>query len=360
MANFEHGVIWHNPHSFFRYNGWPSICKDDEGVLYAVCSGFRVTHVCPFGKTVLFKSWDEGKTWSIPMVINDTYLDDRDAGIVHLGGKTVLVTWFAHPVSEYTTTYAAGIRGAWGGSGGVLDMYDKIPEEHGKGGSFVRVSHDGGMTWGPTIKLPVNTPHGPIVLKDGTLFYLGKEHYSYGEETPKVISTWVSHDEGTTWEKRGELSVPADGTHWDNFHEPHAAELPDGRILGVIRAQGKEVDHGFTVYQSYSADGGKSWSEMVSLGFSGSPPHLLTHSSGAIVMVYGRREAPFGERAKVTYDGGETWSEEIVLCETSPCDLGYPASVELSDGSILTVYYQQKAEGEGFPSILCTRWNLPE
>lgn len=362
----EHGVIWHNPDSFFHYNGWPTICKDDEGTLYTVFSGFRASHICPFGKTVLCKSYDEGKTWSIPMIINDTFLDDRDAGIVCLGGKKLLVSWFSHPVSQYTTTYSGSIRNSWAGSGGVLDQYHTIPDEKGMGGSFVRVSHDGGLTWGATVKVPVSAPHGPILRKDGSLLYLGKEHYSYGVETPQVVAAWESRDDGITWQKLGEVPLPASSLdtnaephsyELDAFHEPHAVELDDGTILGVIRAQGKDVDFGFTMYQTSSTDGGKTWSQMIPLHICGSPPHLLKHSSGAVILVFGRRSEPFGERAIVTYDGGKTWSDEIVICETTPSDLGYPASVELADGSILTVYYQQ-FEHEGFPSILCTRWNL--
>ena len=53
------------------------------------------------GKTLLFKSWDGGRTWSVPMVVNDTWLDDRDVGLLYLGGKTILLTWFSHPVKTY-------------------------------------------------------------------------------------------------------------------------------------------------------------------------------------------------------------------------------------------------------------------
>lgn len=352
----EHGIIWHNPNSFFRYNGWPSVCKDDEGVLYVVCSGFRAAHCCPFGKTVMFKSWDEGKTWSIPMVINDTWLDDRDGGIICLGGKKLLVTWFDHPVSAYTSTFDKAIRGYWEGSGGVLDMYPTIPESESMGGSFVRISNDGGITWGPTVKLPVHTPHGPILMKDGSLLYMGKVHYSYGGEKEQIISTWKSRDDGMTWQKLGGLDIP-EGTRWENFHEPHTVELDDGKILGVLRAEGPEIPMGFTMYQTFSDDGGKTWGAMTPMGVYGSPPHLLKHSSGAIILVYGRRDVPLGERAIVTWDNGKTWSDQIILSETTPSDMGYPASVELSDGSILTVYYQQY-ENEGFPSILYTKWKL--
>ncbi len=356
MEQRNHGVIWHNPNSFFRYNGWPTVCKDDEGTLYVVFSGFRASHICPFGKTVLCKSWDDGKTWSVPMIINDTFLDDRDAGVICLGGKKILVTWFSHPTNVYLNEYSNFIRNSWAGNGSVLDQYPTIPAGQDLGGCFVRVSEDGGMTWGDTVKLPVNTPHGPILMKDGSILYLGKEHYSHGEENPEVISTWESRDDGKTWQKLGELTPPA-GTGWHNFHEPHAVELDDGTILGIIRAQGSEVAFGFTMYQTMSTDGGKTWSEMIPMNICGSPPHLLKHSSGAVVLVYGRRAEPYGERAIVTYDGGKTWSDEIIICETTPTDLGYPASVELSDGSIFTVYYQQY-EQEGFPSILCTKWHL--
>ncbi len=357
MKVLENGIIYHNPNSFFGYCGWPSVCKDDEGVLYAICSGFRLDHVCPFGKTVLFKSWDEGKTWSVPMVVNDSWMDDRDAGIVYLGGKSILVTWFNLHISAYSTGFK-GYTDKWSASRGVVAMYDTVPPEYAQGGSYVRVSHDGGLTWGDVVRVPVSAPHGPILCRDGRLLYLGKEHCSYGVENPGVVAAWESRDQGATWTKAGEIPTPPAGTSWENFWEPHCLELPDGKLLGIIRAQGNEVAHGFTMYQSVSEDGGKTWSEMVCLGISGSPPHLLQHSSGAVVLVFGRREGPCEERAILSYDGGKTWGEEITLREGFDSDLGYPASVELSDGSIMTLYYQRLYKKDPITSLLCTRWQL--
>jgi hypothetical protein len=40
-------------------------------------------------------------------------------------------------------------------------------------------------------------------------------------------------------------------------------------------------------------------------------------------------------------------------------DLGYPSSVELADGSVFTVYYQQERVG-GQCALLWTRWFLPD
>ena len=60
----RHGVICSMPTDEFGYFGWPSVARTEDGTLWAVASGFRFWHVCPWGRTVLFKSTDEGKTWS--------------------------------------------------------------------------------------------------------------------------------------------------------------------------------------------------------------------------------------------------------------------------------------------------------
>ncbi len=101
------------------------------------------------------------------------------------------------------------------------------------------------------------------------------------------------------------------------------------------------------------------WSDMTPTGIAGSPPHLLKHSSGKLILSYGRREYPCGERAVVSSDGGLTWEAEYILDENRPenGDLGYPATAELPDGSLYTVYYQ-KYRSDGKCSILATHWEL--
>ena len=76
-------------------------CGWMTGLWWWVLSGLRFAHVCPWGKTVLFKSKDDGKTWSGPRILNDTPLDDRDCGVLSLGGKKLLVTWFTLDVRPY-------------------------------------------------------------------------------------------------------------------------------------------------------------------------------------------------------------------------------------------------------------------
>ena len=354
------GAVHRNPGSFFGYDGWPSVCRDADGVLYTVYSGFRASHICPFGKTCLSRSYDGGKTWSSPIVINDTWLDDRDAGILCLGGKKLMVTWFNHNRDYYLRIKDDIVR-RWPGAESVIDQYPSIPEGCGRGGSYIRVSEDGGETWGDTVRVPVSSPHGPILRRDGSVLYLGKEMYVHditpaGVTPPDVIIAMESRDEGKTWRELGRVPLPdVEGIAWNYLHEPHVLELPDGKLIGVIRGH-----HPFNgvIYKTESTDGGITWSAPVALPAQGLPPHIMRHSSGALIVTYGYREEPFGERAVISYDNGETWPDIYILRDdATDADLGYPATVELDDHSLLTVYYQQ-IPGDGFPCIQYTKWTL--
>lgn len=362
----EHGIVNRAKNSIFCYQGWPSVCRDENGVLYAVSSSFRCGHVCPFGKTAMYISRDGGKTWCPPVVINDTYLDDRDAGILYLGGGHMLVTWFELPAAYYEKNLSNILPGCNEGSAGVvkamIESYSGIPHSYPNGGSYIRISENYGVTWSDPIRVPVTAPHGPIKGKDGTLYYLGKEMDSYitdREDELNAIAMYISQDSGRTWSKQGVCGKP-DGTIWESFHEPHVIELPGGGLFGMIRGEGERVYRGFTMYTTVSHDRGRTWSEWIPLNIEGSPPHLMLHSSGALVCTFGRREEPFGEHALVSYDQGKTWDKEYVIDNRpNDGDLGYPASVELDDGSILSVYYQ-KYPGDAYNSILYTKWYLDD
>jgi hypothetical protein len=61
----------------------------------------------------------------------------------------------------------------------------------------------------------------------------------------------------------------------------------------------------------------------------------------------------------ISWDEGRTWKMDLVLHGDAPsADLGYPCSVELDDGSILTVYYQKPEKGAQC-ALMYTRWTLP-
>ena len=58
-------------------------------------------------------------------------------------------------------------------------------------------------------------------------------------------------------------------------------------------------------------------------------------------MTYGHRRDPLGNQARLSEDHGRTWSEPIIISEDGTSgDIGYPSTVELADGSLLTVWYE--------------------
>jgi hypothetical protein len=104
---------------------------------------------------------------------------------------------------------------------------------------------------------------------------------------------------------------------------------------------GKGPGEGY-LYQATSYDWGLTWYPYVRTPMWGHPPHLLRLQSGAVLCTYGHRRPLYGVRACLSYDEGETWDieHEVVLRDDGlHGDLGYPCSVQLPDGTILTVYY---------------------
>lgn len=356
------GIVGRISEGLFRYQGWPTVCRDENGVLYVGCSGHRLTHICPFGKNYLYVSDDGGTSWSAPMIANDSPADDRDAGVLSLGNGRLLLSYFNNPWQFYETDAVRERskkeigEARWELFCGMMKTCSMLPEGEIPCGSFVRRSEDGGRTWGAPVDVPVTAPHGPTRLSDGRLLYLGKVFDGQAGNAP--ICAYESTDDGDHWRFLSEIAVP-EGCQHNFMYEPHAVELPDGRILGAIRMQNSRLQPDFTVYLCESADGGRTWSVPHPTGVCGSPPHLMVHSSGAVIMTYGRRAAPYGERARISTDGGRSFGEELVISEEAQSDdLGYPSTVELSDGRLLTVYYQI-LPGDDFASILYTKWELP-
>jgi len=366
----EHGVIHSLPNDFFGYFGWPSVARMDDGTLVGVASGLRHAHVCPFGRTTLAVSRD-GATWSSPRVVNDFPIDDRDAGVVSLGGNELLVSWFTSDTRKYYSEERLA----------QLDPMDRAHFERGLAwqteeniarwlGSWVRVSRDGGELWDDPVRVSVTAPHGPIRLRDGALLYLGKVFGGNMREFTEGVGGVMamrSDDRGASWRKLGNVPIYP-GTSVANYHEPHVVELPSGKLIGAIRIQsyGEDADIekvglvNFGIAMTESTDGGATWTQANPLNFHGSPPHLLRHSSGTLVMVYGYRLEPYGQRAALSRDEGETWQHDFIIRDDGPDgDLGYPASVEMPDGGILTVYYQKPHGTQDKCAFLWSQWRLP-
>ncbi len=57
-----------------------------------------------------------------------------------------------------------------------------------------------------------------------------------------------------------------------------------------------------------------------------------------LCLTYGVRAKPFGICAKLSNDGGRTWTGELVLRDDcAGRDIGYPRTVQPPDGKIVTI-----------------------
>ena len=341
------------------YVAWPDIIRAGNGdLLVTFCS--TEEHVSPDGKAVLMRSTDNGHTWSGPETIYDSPADDRDIGLSrHPDGTLALHVWTTFWTQElyeknYADAYTPEIRRRWIEHVNT-PAYRNAEDDQGR---WTLTSRDHGKTWDERVRGP-DAVHGGIVLNNGTWLTA-----AYREEIGNVAIFTAPASTGP-WVKTNVIKTTQTDTL--RFGEPHVAQLPSGRLVVAIRATSIPYDDSGDHLQFWTAtsdDRGATWSAPASSGRWGFPVHLTVLNDGRLLATYGYRRVPYGQRASISSDG-VNWEElpEIILRAEAPNrDLGYPASIEIAPGEILTVYYQESGNPEethSRPAIMSTRWKLP-
>lgn len=346
------------------YHGWPTVARRTDGELWVTWSGGREAHVCPFGQVCAMNSRDGGATWSYPRVLLDGAIDDRDSGVLETAKGTLLVTTFTslayEPYLQKASSFAELTPKGWVTKGMAPEQFARWKAAHARLnaderkaelGQWLIRSTDGGRTWSARLPTIVNSPHGPAQLKDGRLLYAGKKLWT----EDRKIGVCESRDDGLTWQWLAEIPTRKGDDAAKSYHELHCVEAADGTIIAQIRNH-NQANSGWTL-QTESSDGGRSWSEPHPVCY-GLPSHLLRLRDGRLVMTYGHRRAPFGNQARVSGDNGRTWSDAIVVSgDGKGGDLGYPSTVELADGTLLTVWYEAMKEPK-LAVLRQARWRL--
>ncbi len=347
-------VIMENRGSLHNYFGWPTATRLKNGKIAVGASGNRLGHVCPFGKAMLSFSEDDGKSYTAPAAVIDTPLDDRDAGLCPFGESGLIVTSFNN-TREAQKLWLSESEKSEEAKALIATRISAITDEDEEKylGSTFRISYDNGQTFGEIFKSPITSPHGPIELNDGSILWVGTRFTTTTEHQP--IEAYRVNLDGSM-EKLGEIDAIEENGEGKMSCEPYAIELKDGTIICHIR-----VEYKFTTYQSVSKDGGKTWSKPKKLlaDYGGAPCHILEHSSGALISVYGYRSEPYSIKAMFSFDGGESWDINNIIAtkDSFGWDLGYPSTVELKDGSLLTVFYGNAQKG-GPAEIMQTKWTF--
>ena len=329
-------TVMSNPDSIHNYFGWPTVKRLKNGKIAVSASGFRLTHVCPFGKGVISFS-DDAETFTAPTPIIDTALDDRDSGLCPFGDSGLIFTSFNTNVEfqrKWNPKRPDSPKKAY--IDAYLNNVTEEAEQRSLGFTF-RISNDNGTSFGPIIKSPITSPHGPIELRDGSILWVGTS-YKNGYT---ILAYKLDPDNGKM-EFIGEVDTSNIKALGRFPCEPYAFELDDGTIICHIRSDRYGEISAFTLYQTESSDGGKTWTtpHQILSDRGGAPSHIIKHSSGALIATYGYRDCPYGIKAMFSYDNGKSWSEgEYLYSNDFSGDLGYPSTIEFADGSLFTVFY---------------------
>lgn len=256
------------------------------------------------GRGHVMHSDDQGQTWSEPETLIDTDCDDRQPSILELDDGTLLCTFFTYWLSQSRV-------------GG---------EHHAK---YI-LSRDKGESWSEPMDVIKGSPlrgsfsNGPAIqLSDGKIIWVISE-VSGQWNNPHVIGIYGSNDRGESFERLGVVKSE------HHLSEPSVAELPDGRLVLFCRREGDIC---------WSADGGKTWTEPVSIGIELVDPHLLMMPNGVLACFHGYCKTG-GLRVVLSPDGGESWHgpQERVGYAVDTSVYGYSHQMVLPDGSIFCVY----------------------
>ncbi len=221
--------------------------------------------------------------------------------------------------------------------GGELLLFYKIgPNVEGWTGWLIR-SKDNGHTWSQREALPAGFL-GPIknkpVMINGKLICP-----SSTEKDGWKVHFEITPDLGKTWYKTGPIN---DGKITSAI-QPSILTYPDGRMQVLCRSRNR------TVNESWSTDGGATWSPMQasSLPNNNSGTDAVTLKDGRQLLVYNHvkpaPELPNGKGARTPLNvaistDGKNWQAALVLEDSPVSQYSYPSVIQSKDSIVHFVY----------------------
>ncbi|MGB7158812.1 MAG: sialidase family protein [Tepidisphaeraceae bacterium] len=333
---FEHEVIYHDgyrhlhPADLIRLKNGELLLLTREGT----------EHISNDGDVVMVRSKDGGKTWGKREVVSAIKdLDEREGCGIQLKDGTIVVGVF--------------FNGLYNTDGSYMSGPDRLKKETEPGkphlGAHIVTSKDDGRTWSEpkfidTKDMPFSNLEGPtdapIEMPDGSII-MGVIGYSPKGDVGNRAAVMIrSEDKGQTWKYLSTMASDPGGK-LGGFMEPGIVRTKTGRIVTGLRNHGPDN----AIWTTYSDDDGKTWAPVKKTDMIGHPVDLVQLSDGRLMATYGIRTQhalPAGVRACFSSDNGETWdvrTEVQIRKDFTNWDIGYPESIELPDGRVLTVYY---------------------
>ncbi len=209
------------------------------------------------------------------------------------------------------------------------------------------ISEDGGRNWEilerPQGIFPVpHVPFGNIVTADNGDCCM-TTYVNFNGLTMNLFLR--SADGGRSWKTLSDIAR--------SCNESCPLHLGGGRWIVMVRTE----DRGLLQYDS--TDDGASWRYAGALTrclqVSGS---LIRLSDGRILLSYGNRiPGEFGIEARISEDDGKNWSDPLRIAQMPSDDGGYPSTVELNGGGLLTLFYTSVTEVHRY-EMRSVFWNI--
>lgn len=234
---------------------------------------------------------------------------------------------------------------------------------------MVSRSSDGGVIWDRSgvvriqEGMPNLIPYGNIIrVNGGTLAVSLYDAVSM----PGINRAYVffSLDDGRTWQdpviigESDALRSPELG----NYNETSLLCTSQNRFLAACRTYTRDAHLELLI----SDNRGRSWKIPEAMYGSGlttpqeHPGHLLKLNDGRILLTYGIRWGAHGIGARISNDNGLTWGPLMIVISYGGNDGGYPSSVQLEDGTIVTAYYSDKNRYHDHYYMGVLRWMAPK
>jgi len=338
-------------HAF--YTAFPHVVRlQGDELLIAFRQAPRETqlrHTHPRSVITVMRSYDLGQTWDVKNATQFAAGGGQEFAPIYLGHRHVGGLLAMHEVVPMAEAKRAA-----------------LPHTHaneypfGNVGGFWCWSNNDGLSWKlhhTVLFAPGMQPCAPpIRLESGTLLAPCYGDIKKGSLSSSLV--YRSEDQGKTWSPP---TVTAEGSPSTRaYYEPAILELDKDRVLAMHRmGQARDGRDGL-FWRNESRDGGKTWSDPVETEIlSGACPRLLKLEDKRILLTYGRRYEPYGLYARLSVDGGTTWSGTSWLLRKAPNgDQGYSSSIEIEPGRVFTVCYAQ--DDQGVTGITGTFWDLPK
>lgn len=349
----RHGVVFYEEG---RFGGWPAnhgIWSWGDEILVGFCAAYYMDrgsgHAVDPEKPehhVLARSLDGGETWELEYPEEQKALLPRGAMLFGTPLPDVEyppITELEEPIDFEHPDFAMTFR---------------MEDHRGGGQSRFYYSYDRGKNWNGPFALPLFDTPGIaartdylVESRDEMLVFLTAGKSDGQEGRTLVVKT---EDGGLNWEFLSWI-----GPEPEVFRiMPSTLRLSDTEILTTVRT--REPDRRL-IEAWISEDNGESWEHLTDVApdvGTGNPPSLIKLDDGRLAVTYAHREEPFGMRARLSEDNGRTWSEPVIFREDGGnWDIGYPRSVQRSDGKVVTVYYYWDEETGPERYIASTIWD---